>query len=326
MANDAQQRLALVDCGTNTFTLQIANLESGRWESVFRQRRFVRIGLNSFRTGKISPDRMRRGLDVLTSFKETACNYNVTHVRAVGCSALRDARNGSDFVRLANEVAWPVEVIDGKQEANWIHLGVADTVSEDHMGDGPVLTMDIGGGSVELILWNHFGVVKAWSLDLGVARLTDWIKPSDPLSPSDLLSMKRVVGQTLEPVLLHCKGNPPTMLVGTSGAFNTLSVMENPMAQWHPRSEADVLPLGSLRSRCKAVAGMTKVELSATENVHPDRVPYMSVACALIEEVMEAFPSIHRVLRSRHTLAEGVFVEAAQSPNGLPKGWRPLQV
>jgi exopolyphosphatase/guanosine-5'-triphosphate,3'-diphosphate pyrophosphatase len=147
MEGDRRHRLAVVDCGTNTFTLHIARFDAGGWKSVFRQRRFVRLGHDSFRTGRLSPLRMRRGLDVLSSFRETALNFGVTHARAIGCSALRDAANGNEFVRRADEQGWAIEVIDGAQEAEWIQRGVADTVPQDVLGTDAALTLDIGSGT-----------------------------------------------------------------------------------------------------------------------------------------------------------------------------------
>ena len=104
-------RFGVVDCGTNTFTLHIADAVDGNWETTFRQRRFVRLGLDSFRSGRLSPQRMRRGLDVLDAFGDTVRNFNVDQVRAFGCSALRDASNGADFVAAAAEKGWHIEVV-----------------------------------------------------------------------------------------------------------------------------------------------------------------------------------------------------------------------
>ena len=116
---------------------------------------------------------MRRGLDVLASFRETALNFGVTHVRAIGCSAFRDAANGAEFVAGAGEEGWAIEVIDGDREADWIQRGVADTVGPDVLGEDTALTLDIGGGSVETVLWDRQAIHGRFSLDLGVARLTD---------------------------------------------------------------------------------------------------------------------------------------------------------
>lgn len=326
MDGEHRHRLAVVDCGTNTFTLHVARLEPGGWKPVFRQRRFVRLGHDSFRTGRLSPLRMRRGLDVLASFRETALNFGVTHVRAIGCSALRDAANGAEFVAGAGERGWAIEVIDGDREADWIQRGVADTVGPDVLGEDTALTLDIGGGSVETVLWDRQAIRGRFSLDLGVARLTDWIKPSDPLKAKDLDSLARIADQALAPLLALASDHPPRVLVGTSGAFNTLAALESPEANWNPRNIADVLPYPTLRSRCRALRATSKRDLATIPNLHPDRIPYMSIACALIEHLLERMPSVTTVLRSRHTLAEGVLSEAAEvlPTSGLSSEWGEL--
>ena len=326
MEDDRRHRLAVVDCGTNTFTLHIARFDTGGWKSVFRQRRFVRLGHDSFRTGRLSPLRMRRGLDVLSSFRETALNFGVTHVRAIGCSALRDAANGAEFVRRAGERGWAIEVIDGAQEAEWIQRGVADTVPQDVLGSDAALTLDIGGGSVEAVLWDGQAVHGRFSLDLGVARLTDWIKPSDPLKPRDLDSLARIADQAIAPLVEACSGHPPRLLVGTSGAFNSLAAMEAAAANWRPREVADGLPYSTLRSRCRALMSTSKEALAGIPGLHPDRIPYMSIACALIDHLLDRLPSVETVLRSRHTLAEGLLSEtaAAFQQGPLQAEWSPL--
>ena len=326
MEDDRRHRLAVVDCGTNTFTLHIARFDAVGWKSVFRQRRFVRLGHDSFRTGRLSPIRMRRALDVLSSFRETTLNFGVTHVRAIGCSALRDAANGAEFVRLADESGWTIEVIDGGQEAEWIQQGVADTVPQDVLGTDAALTLDIGGGSVEAVLWDRQAVHGRFSLDLGVARLTDWIKPSDPLKPKDLDSLARIADQAIAPLLEACSAHPPRLLIGTSGAFNSLAAMETAAANWRPREVADGLPYSTLRSRCRALMSTSKEQLAAIPGLHPDRIPYMSIACALIEHLLDRIPSVQTVLRSRHTLAEGLLSETAASlqQGPLQAEWSPL--
>ena len=322
MADELRHRVAIADCGTNTFTLHVARITAEGWTTVFQQRRFVRLGADSFRTGRLAPDRMRRGWDALTSFREAALNLGATHFRAIGCSALRDASNARDFLQKAAEIGWHVEVIDGQREAHWIHQGVADTVSESVLGDRTALTLDIGGGSVECVVWNREGVHDRHSLDIGVARLTDWIKPSDPLTAKDLTSLHRVVDAALVPLLNGLPASAPSLLIGTSGAFNTLAVLEDAKAQWHNPREADTLPLETLRSRCMALSRLSKDALRATPGVHPDRVPYMAIACALIHHLLEWFPSLVEVRRSRHTVAEGILVETARGiADGLGPGW-----
>ena len=318
-------RLAVVDCGTNTFTLHIADCSDGCWKSVFRQKRFVRLGRDSFRSGRLSPQRMRRGLDVLASFLETARNYDVHHVRAFGCSALRDASNGREFVRAAGTMGWHIEVIDGAAEAEWIHLGVVDTMSQMETLPDSLLTLDIGGGSVELVHWSEDGILGQWSLELGVARLTDWIKPSDPLNRQDVESVHRIVDGALVPVLDAVGDKGPQWMVGTSGAFNTLMALEKAEAEWNDRRVADEFSQPELLARCRALSLTCKPDLHDIPGMHPDRVPYMAMACALIEHLLLRFGTVERVFRSRHTLAEGVLAQAAAQgivEDEEPGGWQ----
>ena len=175
---------------------------------------------------------------------------------------------------------------------------------------------------MECVVWNREGVYDRHSLDIGVARLTDWIKPSDPLTAKDLTSLHRVVDAALVPLLNGLPASAPSLLIGTSGAFNTLAVLEDAKAQWHNPREADTLPLETLRSRCMALSRLSKEALRATPGVHPDRVPYMAIACALIHHLLEWFPSLVEVRRSRHTVAEGILVETARGiADGLGPGW-----
>ena len=326
MEPESPHRLGVVDCGTNTFTLHIADCDGhGGWNTAFRQKRFVRLGLDSFRSGRLSPQRIRRGLDVLSSFRETARNFNVDGVRVFGCSALRDAANGGAFVEAAKEIGWEIDVIDGSTEAHWIHLGVADSMGAAGPLPDALLTVDIGGGSVEFIHWTPNEVLGRWSLELGVARLTDWIKPSDPMMRADFDSIARIADAAMAPMMPALQERPPTWMVGTSGAFNTLMVMQDPGAAWGDPRRADEFDRAELLGRCAALSHLSKVELHGVEGMHPDRVPYMAVACALIDHILARVSSVERVFRSRHTLAEGVLVEGARAcsnDEGIPTGWQ----
>ena len=328
MDSELLPRFAVVDCGTNTFTLHIAEMEGGDWKSVFRQRRFVRLGRDSFRSGRLSPQRMLRGVDVLRSFHETACNHGVQWARAFGCSAVRDAANGDAFVRAALETGWHVEVLDGDTEAAMIHTGVADTLNQEPAWPDALLTVDIGGGSVELVHWSESEVMGSWSLDLGVARLTDWIKPSDPLKQQDIASICRIADAAWAPALEAMAARPPQWLIGTSGAFNALLAMQDPASKWSDRRVAEAFDLPALKARCGALGAKTMEELHAIPGLHPDRIPYLSVASILIGHMLECFSSVERVMRSRHTLAEGALVQAArewQRSGQAPQGWSPLR-
>ena len=126
----------------------------------------------------------------------------------------------------------------------------------------------------------------------------------------------------MRPWTLQTRGDGPHVPIGTSGAFNTGCAGE-PGQQWAAPT-ADILPLETLRSRCQALCHLSKEELQRTPGIHPDRVPYMAIACALIVRLLERFPGLEEVRRSRHTVAEGLLVEAVQDfKAGLDPAWQP---
>ena len=107
---ETQKRVAIVDCGTNTFTMVIVDLSAIGWEEVFRLRCQVFLGKGGFASASILPDRFAKGLDALGILKEASINYDVDEVRVFGTSALRDASNSEDFLSKAKaKVGWALK-------------------------------------------------------------------------------------------------------------------------------------------------------------------------------------------------------------------------
>ena len=175
------RRVAVIDCGTNTFNLRIVDLGAAAgWIPVFGQRIPVRLGQGGVAKGVIRPDRMARGLDALVSMREVLRNYKAEEVYVLATSALRGAKNGHEFVDEARRLSGlEVQIISGPHEARLIQEGIALNVNEP--SEEMHMTMDIGGGSVEFIVWNHEGIKWSQSFDTGVApckcswpSLTPW--------------------------------------------------------------------------------------------------------------------------------------------------------
>ena len=121
------RRVAVIDCGTNTFNLRIVDVgASAGWIPVFGQRVPVKLGQGGVAKGIITADRMARGLDALIAMREAIRNYRVEEVHVLATSAMRDAKNGHDFVRQAKELAEvDIQVISGQHEARLIQEGIA---------------------------------------------------------------------------------------------------------------------------------------------------------------------------------------------------------
>ncbi|MBW8750920.1 MAG: exopolyphosphatase, partial [Propionibacteriales bacterium] len=145
-------RVAAFDCGTNSLRLLIADVDAGTGEmtELVREMRIVRLGEGVDRTGRISEASMARTFAALDEYADLVAEHRPTAVRFCATSAARDAANAAEFmVGVEERVGVVPEVIDGDAEARASFAGATRV-----LGDAvdPVLVLDIGGGSTELIL------------------------------------------------------------------------------------------------------------------------------------------------------------------------------
>ncbi|MGQ0710585.1 MAG: exopolyphosphatase [Rhodoferax sp.] len=146
----APQRLAAVDLGSNSFRLEIGQVDHGTFHRTEYLKETVRQGGGLDENRHLTPEAMQAGWDCLARFGERLAGFDADEVRAVATQTLREARNREAFLERANAVlGFPINVISGREEARLIYQGVAHS-----LGDGSErrLVMDIGGRSTELIL------------------------------------------------------------------------------------------------------------------------------------------------------------------------------
>src|SRR6266566_5024765 len=143
--------IAAIDAGSNAIRLVIANVKNGgEYQIVYSVRAPVRLGQDVFTKGTISADTIDRMLQTFIDFKQHLQEHRVTHVKAVGTSALREATNGATVLKaVAKATGIEISIIDGGEEARLIHLAVKETVN---LKGRVALLVDIGGGSVEVVL------------------------------------------------------------------------------------------------------------------------------------------------------------------------------
>ncbi len=176
-------RIAAIDVGTNSFHLLIARVRpDGGIEPIEKSKEMVRLGDSAFR-GIISPDAFARGIEALRRFKSLSERTGCDAVIAVATSAVREAENGGEFVRvIRDETGIEMQVIRGDEEARLIFLGARSALN---LMGRRALVVDIGGGSVELIVGDNRDCYYTASLKLGVLRLLDRFPISDPITPEE---------------------------------------------------------------------------------------------------------------------------------------------
>ena len=213
---------AVIDLGTNTFHLIIADLSGQATRILYKTNEPVRLGQGRINENIIVPEAFERGIQTLKAFKLKIAQYNVTIVKAIATSAVRSAGNGVAFVKAAKEEAGiDIEVITGEEEASYIYSGVKAT----GVIKGTSLIMDIGGGSTEFIICNEASPLWKKSYNIGAARLMQAFFNSDPINNGDQSAIISHLDQELIGLKEACALHRPQHLIGSAGAFETFAQM-----------------------------------------------------------------------------------------------------
>lgn len=189
--------VAAVDCGTNSVRLLIAQLRpDGSLAEVDRRLHLTRLGQGVDATGRFHPDALARTLTALGDFAGQVSALGVRSVRVVATSAARDAANrGEFFAGVRSRFGVDAEVITGEEEA-W--LSYSGAVSVLGAIPEPVLVMDIGGGSTELVLGAGGQVQRAMSADVGSVRLRERFLAGDPPLPAEIAAAQAYIDELLD--------------------------------------------------------------------------------------------------------------------------------
>ena len=217
-------RVAIIDLGTNTFNLLIAEVfPDNTYDTLYKNKIPSRLGEGGINKGLIQPAAFKRGLEALEEHHQVILRYEVDEILAFATCAIRSASNGREFVKQAREVTGiDIEIITGDREAELIYYGVRSAVemTEDHS-----LIMDIGGGSTEFIIANASGIIWEHSFELGAARLMDRFEPSDPITAVQIEELRDYLLKELRPLSDAVEKYKVTELLGSSGSFDSLAEM-----------------------------------------------------------------------------------------------------
>jgi exopolyphosphatase/guanosine-5'-triphosphate,3'-diphosphate pyrophosphatase len=217
-------RIAILDLGTNTFNLLIAELEkNGDPNFIFKKELPVEIGKGGIHKGIITGEAIGRAIHALHTHLKIIAEHGVKDFYAFATSAVRDAKNGKEFAeRIRIETGINIKIVSGEEEAKWIYEGVKrSSVLSDEIS----LIMDIGGGSTEFIIANKHEIFWKKSYQLGVTRLYEMFYPSDPMSKEKKKEVEEYISTALQDMFEAASKYKPTELIGSSGSFDSFAQM-----------------------------------------------------------------------------------------------------
>ncbi len=301
-------RIAVIDLGSNTFHLLICEIgENGTWNVFHKEREYVKLAAGGITV--IDANAEQRALDAMIRFKNLLDEHAVKKIRAIGTAALREAENGEELASKLGEITGiPIEIITGKDEAHFILLGVKSALPPlDQFG----LIMDIGGGSVEFILYRDDEELFKESFKIGVAILFDTFHHSDPISDEEIQKVNLYLKSKLGRLIGVLQSIEQYYMIGASGSFEVLLdslPRKDSGARW---AELD---MSGIVEKMDKVIDSSRSERKLMAEIPDERLDYIVVAYLLIRYLLvEAFPD--KLYYCDYALKEGVVAEMIQNIN-----------
>ena len=299
------ERIAVIDLGSNTFHLLICEIaEDKSWTVIFKKRIYVKLASGG--VDQIDVNSARRGLSAMRNFSSLIKSHGVTRTKSIATAALREATNGISIAKkFTSATGLAIDIIDGQREAGYILKGIKAALPPlDRNG----LIMDIGGGSVEFILFKGNTIAFKESYKIGVAILHRRFHLSDPMSAEEINALENHLEETLGKLLQVVKASGDYYLIGASGSFEVINdILTKYSADTH-WSELDTEGLDDYLTRI--IATSTTERRQITE-IPPERIDYIVVAFILIRFVFRQIPP-EKLFYCDFALKEGVLVEMVE--------------
>lgn len=305
-------RVAVLDLGTNTFNLVIAEqngLES--FQIIHSSKLPVKLGEGGINRGVIIPVAFQRGIDAINTHYDTIRKLKAKKIFAFGTSALRSAEKGALFIStIKKNTGIEVEIISGEKEAKLIYYGVRQTLE---MNDQKYLILDIGGGSNELIIADNQEIYWSHSYNLGIARLLEKFKPSNPITPNEINLIITYLTEELRDLFEVVKKYDVRVLLGASGSFETFIAMinadtgnfETETALYAKSIEIKIKDFDLLYQK---LIHSTIKERQQMKGLEPMRTEMIVLACLFVKFIIGKL-KIDNIIQTNFSLKEGAIYQ-----------------
>jgi exopolyphosphatase/guanosine-5'-triphosphate,3'-diphosphate pyrophosphatase len=289
-------RRAVIDVGTNSIKLLVADVRGRDVQPVHEESRQTRLGKDFYETHRLQPERIACTAEAVWEFAETARERNSDSIRVIATSAARDALNQNDLTSAIERASGlKMEVISGDQEAEWVFRGVTTDIG---LAKEPLLLLDVGGGSTEFILGHGDEKHFAHSFPLGTVRLMERIPHSDPPKRGEFLKcrdwikhfLRTEIRPRLEPALHRENQAGKIQLVGTGGTATILARLEAKSERFdREQIEKTILTFDRIVAHRKAVWKLPLARRKELPGLPKLRADVILTGALIYESVMEAF-------------------------------------
>jgi exopolyphosphatase / guanosine-5'-triphosphate,3'-diphosphate pyrophosphatase len=287
-------RHAVIDVGTNSVKLLVADVRGREISPVHEESRQTRLGKGFYETHRLQPEPIARTAEAVWEFAEIARERNAASIRVIATSAARDAVNPRDLTHaIERACGLPTVILSGAREAELVFQGVT---TDPELAKHPLLLLDVGGGSTEFILGRGHKKHFAHSFPLGTVRLMEQFPHSDPPTHVECMKcrdwvkdfLRREVRPLLEPALKNEPGD--ALLVGTGGTTSILARIENKLDRFdREKIERTALRFGRVATHRRRLWKLPLEERKEIPGLPKSRADVILTGVLIYEAVMEEF-------------------------------------
>lgn len=313
-------KLAAIDIGSNSIHMVVVR-HCGEQviEVVDREKDMVKLGAGAFRNGRLTDDAFAAGVDSLAKFRKIIDHHGVEQIIAVATSAVREAGNGGAFLaEVKRRTGIVPRAISGIEEARLIHTAVRGAVD---LSGKRALCLDIGGGSVEVVVGDSTKVAFAASLRLGVQRLRDRIGEDDPLTREQRRQLDKLIEAEAGSALGKAHDAGFDLCVGTSGTILGLGLAVH-LARGHERwisPHGRVVPLSELKQTAEELARMDADERNRVPGIDFERTDTVHIGGLLLVRLLE-MAEAESITLCDASVREGLVIDAIEKSTGRRAG------
>ena len=302
------KRISVIDIGTNTCLLLIAELQNGKLETIVEKQEIPRLGKGVDSEKNISKDAFERVLSVLKSYKEISEAYGVDSIFGIGTSALRDASNKDEFIEnVLRETGIIVKILSGKEESKMSYEGaVFDFDNKDKLA-----VVDIGGGSTE-VSFVEKGYTHKISMDIGSLRIKERFFSVRP-TEGEINAAKEFVNENLKNIAATALIN--TNLIGVAGTITTLSAIKLGLKVFEPdKLHKSVLSYDDIVSVFNKLIKMTNNEILSIGDYMKGRSDIITSGGLILIQIM-SFLNSNEIVVSTKGLRYGAYLSLIGESN-----------
>tara|TARA_B100001123_G_scaffold440397_1_gene579353 strand:+ start:288 stop:1214 length:927 start_codon:yes stop_codon:yes gene_type:complete len=303
------KKIASIDIGSNTVRLLIVDSSGNQdFKLIVSKRNITRLGESMDSHGKLMEKRIAVTLNVLKEFRQICQENGNPPLFAVATSAVREASNGQEFVRLAKkETGIDIKVISWEEEARLTLEGVFWKILHENR---KIITLDIGGGSTEFILSKGKNISSFCSSPLGVVRLTEKFITQHPVDDKEFKDLQNHLRKELIAVKKQLSEFSPEILIGTAGTVTTLAALKEKIYPYDPEKiHGSIFSFHDAKSILEDLKKKSLEERLALKPLEQGREDLIIAGIAIVLETMRAFDC--KMLKvSEYSLREGIILNA----------------